>query len=271
MPTMSLDRLESVLSDASPRVIACSGGVDSLVLATVAARQRPDETLVAHAVTPAVPAAASACVHQAASREGWRLELVRSAEFDDERYLSNPVDRCFHCKSHLYAALDLLADRTLGDGAVLMSGANIDDLGEYRPGLLAAEERGVRHPFVEAGIDKRTIREIARRLDLDVAELPASPCLASRLYTGTRVSVARLRAVELGEESLRTALSIDVVRCRIRDDDVIVEVEADRRESIDDARLAATLELMRAAAPGLVAIRLDDRPYRPGRAFVVSA
>lgn len=268
---MSLDRLESVLSDASPRVIACSGGVDSLTLATVAARQRPNETLVAHAVTPAVPAAATARVHAAARREGWRFELVTSAEFDDERYLANPVDRCFHCKSHLYAALDLLADRELGGGAVLMSGANLDDLGEYRPGLQAAAERGVRHPFVEAEIDKHTIREIARHLDLDVADLPASPCLASRLYTGTRVSVARLRAVELGEESLRAALSIDIVRCRIRADEVIVEVAGDRRGAVDDATLSTTLELMRSAAPKLTSIRLDDRPYRPGRAFVVSA
>lgn len=251
-------------------MVACSGGVDSLVLATVAHRELPRSTLVAHAVTPAVPAAATVRVHTAASREGWPLEIVHSDEFADERYLANPVDRCYHCKSHLYDALGVLADQRSTADATLLSGANLDDLGEYRPGLDAAAERGVRHPFVEAGIDKAGIRSIARELRLDVAELPASPCLASRLYTGTRVTVARLRAVEMGEELIRTQTGIGVVRCRVREDQVVVEVDGDARAALDDDLLDATFELMRLSEPGLASIRLDDRPYRPGRAVLRS-
>lgn len=268
---MSLDRLERALADVAPRVIACSGGVDSLVLATVAARQHPDGTMVAHAVTPAVPAAATARVHAVAAREGWQLETVTPGEFDDERYLANPVDRCFYCKEHLYLALDVLADRLVGGDRTLMSGANLDDLGEYRPGLEAAAARGVRHPFVEAEIDKPAVRSIARELGLEFADLPASPCLASRIYTGTRVSVERLRAIDLGEELIRARLGIGVVRCRVRDDSVIVEVESEHRALVDPSTLAATLDLMRTAAPQLESITLDDGPYRPGRAFVVTA
>lgn len=264
----TLSAIEAVLADATPRVIACSGGVDSLTLATVAWRQRPDDTVIAHAVTPAVPAAATARVHAAADRGRWRFESVSSNEFDDPRYLENPTDRCFYCKSHLYDALQLLTDELhLGD-AVLMSGANVDDLGEYRPGLQAAAERGVRHPFVEAGVDKQGIRNVARELGLDVADLPASPCLASRLYTGTRVTVDRLRAIELGEELVKSLTGLGIVRCRVRDDEVIVEVEEHARPQMGDDTLSAVLDLMRSAEPGLTAIGLDDRPYRPGRAFI---
>jgi uncharacterized protein len=211
-------------------MIACSGGIDSLLLATIAHRVNPAETVVAHAVSAAVPGAATGRVAAAARAEGWTIELVSSGEFDDERYLSNPTDRCYHCKSHLYVTLERLAARLAHRrGWNLLSGANVDDLGDYRPGLLAASEHGVRHPYVEARLDKADIRKVAHDLGLTFADLPASPCLASRLYTGTRVTETRLRAIDIGEELIRTSAGIDVVRCRLRGDDVIVEVsEPDR-------------------------------------------
>src|SRR5207249_1462817 len=116
----------------------------------------------------------------------WQLQLVHSREFDDEQYLANPRNRCFHCKRHLYGELAALSARLPEfEGWTLLSGANLDDLGEYRPGLEAAAERAVRHPFIETGIGKAQIRAIARVAGLSFSELPASPCLASRLYTGT--------------------------------------------------------------------------------------
>src|SRR5690606_35929111 len=134
---------------------------------------------------------------------------VTTGEFQSEDYLSNPSNRCYHCKSNLYSSLEQLAG-TVSGGTTLLSGANLDDLGEYRPGLMAAAEKQVRHPFIEAGIDKAMIRAIARHLKLPFAELPASPCLASRLYTGTRVTPARLRAVEVSEMLVRENAGIAV-------------------------------------------------------------
>ncbi len=263
----ALGRLTAVLADIPERVVACSGGVDSLVLATVAA-SAPGSTRVAHTATPAVPGDATARVVDHADRRGWHLDVVRSGEFDDERYLANPTERCYFCKSNLYDAIAALVDGSGDDAPTILSGANTDDLGEYRPGLDAAAERSVRHPFVEAGIGKADIRAIAHHLGLAEAELPASPCLASRLYTGTRVTPSRLRAVEAGEALVRERTGLGVVRCRVRDDAVLVEVPDVDRELVTDAILDDVATTMRSVEPSIVSVELDDRSYAPGRAFL---
>ncbi len=272
-PEAASSRLRSLLATVPRRVVACSGGIDSLLLATVAHREDPAATVVAHTVTPAVPDDATERVVDHARREGWDLVIVRSREFDDERYLANPTDRCYHCKRNLYAAIDEVREHRAaapggGGGERILSGANLDDLGEYRPGLVAAAEHDVAHPYVEASISKSEIRAMARRLGLAEAELPASPCLASRLYTGTRVTASRLGAVDAGERALRELLGVDVVRCRIRGTAVLVEVPAGDRHLVDGAALDAVAAAMRAVEPEITTVGLDDEAYRPGRAFV---
>lgn len=266
-PDETLDALHAVLDDCGAVVVACSGGIDSLLLATVAHRRAPGRTVVGHTVTPAVPGEGTARVLAHARRGGWRLELVRSKEFDDERYLSNPTDRCYFCKTSLYDALDELRQQLDLDEAIVLSGANIDDLGEYRPGLAAAAEHGVRHPYVDAVMGKAEIRSLARHLGVVEAELPASPCLASRLYTGTRVTAARLRAVEVGEAVLRQA-GLLVVRCRVREDEVLVEVPDERRADVGRELLDDVAAAMRAVEPGIGSVALDPVAYRPGRAVI---
>lgn len=268
VPSMKLTQLRQALDATPARIVACSGGVDSLLLATVAHRAAPENTVVAHAVTPAVPAAATARVIAQAERENWTLELVRSAEFDDERYLANPRNRCYFCKSHLYAAIGELPTRA---GATVLSGANTDDLGEYRPGLVAAEENGVRHPFIEAVYGKEDIRSVARELGLNFAELPASPCLASRLYTDTAVTPSRLQSIEIGEDLLRMLTGIDVVRCRLREDVVLIEVTAEDHELVTTDVIDRVATAMRTVEPSLRDVVLDDKPYRPGRALKLLA
>jgi uncharacterized protein len=265
----ALSRLEAVLESVPRRVVACSGGIDSVLLATVAHRANPESTVVAHTVTPAVPGADTGRVVAAAAEEGWQLQLVRSREFDDERYLGNPTNRCFFCKSHLYTALDeLVACLDTSDPVTVLSGTNVDDLGEYRPGLQAAAEHGVRHPFIEAAMGKSDIRAVAESLGLSVAGLPASPCLSSRFYTGTRINPVRLHAVEVGEAALRQATGIDVVRCRVRGDEVLVETPLAERRRVTAAHLAVVADAMRAVDPELASVRLDESPYRPGRAVL---
>ena len=258
------DRLATMPS----RVVACSGGVDSLLLADLACADPRAATLVVHSVTPAVPEAATVRVVTTAHRLGWRLRLVRSGEFDDERYLANPTDRCYHCKTHLYDELERVAAVADLPDATVLSGANTDDLGEYRPGLRAAAEHEVRHPYVEAGVGKREIRLLARARGRTWHDLPAAPCLASRLYSGTRVSPSVLAAVERGEQVLREVAGARVVRCRVRGRAVRVEVGADERHRVTDAVLGAVTRAMRSVAADLEPAELDDRPYAPGRAFV---
>jgi len=273
----ALARLHAVLDDVPHRIIACSGGIDSLLLAVVAHGAAPETTTIAHTVTPAVPGDGTARVVAHAERAGWDLRVVRSGEFDDEAYLSNPTDRCYHCKTNLYDAIDTLRDgipvtrRRSNDatlGAVVLSGANLDDLGEYRPGLAAAAEHFVRHPYVEARITKTEIRAVARLLDLAEADLPASPCLASRLYTGTRVTPSRLRAIEAGEALVRERTGVTVVRCRVRDDAVLVEVADTDRALVDSDVLAGLATTMASIEPSMTSVALDDGAYAPGRAFV---
>ena len=260
-------RIEAVLAQLGDRVIACSGGIDSTLLAVVANRTASARTIVAHAVSPAVPSEATERVRHLARSGAWDLRIVRSGEFEDESYLSNPVNRCYFCKSNLYASLDAVA-RELGGSGTILSGANVDDLGEYRPGLMAAAERGVRHPWVEAGFGKKEIRALARELDLPFAELPASPCLASRLYTGTRVTADRLRAVHACEKLVKERTGLEVVRCRIRETEMLVEVQLGAGDLIDAGLLAEVARLAASIEPAIGSASLDRAAYSPGRAFV---
>ncbi len=262
-----LKRLNTVLEATSPRLVACSGGVDSMLLATLAHRQKPEETIVVHAVGPAVPAAASTRIKRWAHQEKWQLQLVNAGEFDDPEYLANPVNRCFHCKKNLYRTLREIREQ-LDSSSVLLSGTNLDDLDEFRPGLEAAKQAGVRHPFVEASITKPQLREIARLSALPFADLPAAPCLASRLYTGTKVQADLLRLIDQTEEWIREKTSLAVVRCRIHQQEMRVEVE---NPSVMEKHLELVHNLrarVLEASDHINSVVIDPKPYQPGRAFV---
>ena len=213
-------RIEEILGSMGRVAIAVSGGVDSMTLAHVADRAGGVEPAVYHALSPAVPAEATARVERHAARFGWTLEILNAGEMQDPDYLANPLNRCFFCKTNLYGRISGFTDR------VILSGANLDDLGDYRPGLEAARNHRVRHPWVEAGIGKSVIRGLARRLGLDdVAELPASPCLSSRIETGIPVTRDRLALIAEVEGLVRAEVGDTTLRCRIRRDGVVVELE----------------------------------------------
>jgi uncharacterized protein len=215
-------QLEVVIEGIGPLALALSGGVDSMTLAHVAQARLGDRAVMYHALSPAVPAEASARVLRHAEAAGWRLEVINAGEMGDPRYLENPVNRCFFCKSNLYGRIAGLTEQTI------VSGTNVDDLGDFRPGLEAARENKVRHPYVEVGLVKDDIRGLARRLGLDdLSELPAAPCLSSRIETGLRVTTERLALVEAVETALCDVLGQGVIRCRVRGSGVVVELGVD--------------------------------------------
>ena len=262
--------LQAILSELGSAVVAVSGGVDSLLLATLTHHVLPGRMVAAHATSPAVQDECTARVRAEAHRQGWRTVEIETGEFTDESYLSNPFDRCYFCKTHLYAKLTALAQSltaALGTTPVVLSGANTDDLGEHRPGLTAAREHGVRHPFVEAAISKSDIRAIACKLSLPFALIPASPCLASRIYTGTRVTPQALAAVAAGEKYLKRHLNIDIVRCRVRETVMLVETTAEAQHLLTQNVLAELERLVTGIFPAVRSARLDPQAYRPGRAF----
>jgi uncharacterized protein len=216
-----------------------------------------------HAVSPAVPPEATERTRALAARFGWRLQVLDAGEFSDPEYLRNPANRCYFCKSSLYGSI---ARRT---GAQMVSGTNQDDLRDFRPGLEAAAKHGVRHPYVECGIDKAGVRAIAARLGLgEVAELPASPCLSSRLETGIRVTPSALGLVHAVETAVAQRLQASTVRCRLRSAGISVELDeaALARAGASGPGLREQVEALCAARghPGAV----EFTRYRMGSAFL---
>lgn len=255
MTDETIVRLREALARTPRLAIAVSGGVDSMTLAHVA--HGAIDVQMVHALSPAVPAEATARVRAHAGRHGWELVTTAAGEFDDERYVSNPSDRCYFCKTNLYDRIATLTDRPIA------SGANLDDLGDYRPGLLAAGERGVVHPLVEAGIDKQGVRAIARRLKLDdLSELPAQPCLASRVETGIAIEARDLAFIDEVERAVRQAVpGQEEVRCRITRRGVVLEL-ADAGHAGEAETIARRLAAMARRDFAGVA------PYRRGSAFL---
>ena len=248
-----------VLEGIGEVAIALSGGVDSMTLAHLA-RASGARAAMFHAVSPAVPPHATARVREHALAHGWDLHVVGAGEFDDPDYMANPVNRCYFCKSNLYARL------RAATGAVICSGTNTDDLGDFRPGLAAASEQGVRHPFVEAGIDKAAIRALARDLGLpDLAELPAQPCLSSRVETGLAIDPADLAMIDRVEQWLTARLGPGDIRCRVTRDGLRIEVPPAQIAEVQ-GRLRKPLE-SEIAGYRLAAIA----PYRMGSAFLREA
>lgn len=251
------DRLDAALARHDALAVAVSGGVDSITLATFAHRRGLPISVI-HAVSPAVPAEATARVERLAREEGWALTVTGAGEFDDPRYRENPADRCYFCKTNLYARIRGLTDRPIA------SGANLDDLGDYRPGLIAAAEQRVVHPLVEARVTKAQVRALARALDLgDIAELPAQPCLSSRVETGIAIDADDLAFVGRVEARLTALIPGGTVRCRITRSGVTVELG---EEAMDHAAAVETVVSDLCAAAHRV--YAGTRAYRRGAMFI---
>jgi uncharacterized protein len=241
-------------------IVAFSGGVDSSVVAAIAHRALGVRALAVTAVSPALASGELRGARRVARAIGIRHETITTAELEREGYRANDRDRCYHCKSELYDRLVALG-RSNGYAAVL-SGANADDLGDWRPGLAAAAERGVLHPLVEAGAGKAEVRLMARELALPSAEKAASPCLASRIPYGTSVDRETLARIDRAETALKR-LGYTVLRVRHHGAVGRVELAADElpRALSADGRNQIVAALTRA---GYDRVEISERPFRSG-------
>jgi len=206
-------------------VVAYSGGADSTLVAAVAGRALGDHALAVTAVSPSLPPGELGEARRVAEALGVRHRTVRTRETEAEAYLANGTDRCYHCKSELYEVLARVAEEA--GGSIVVSGANLDDLGDYRPGLRAAEEHGVRHPLVEVGLTKQDVREAARGLGVPTWDKPASACLSSRIAFGVRISVEELSRVGRAERLLK---ELGFRQCRVRVHGDVARLEVDRED-----------------------------------------
>jgi uncharacterized protein len=256
--------LREIVRAYESAITAFSAGVDSTLVAVVAQQELGHAALAATAVSASLAPSELDDARQLAETLGLNHRLVHTSEVQDERYASNPVDRCYFCKTHLYTELELLAQQT--GARFILNGLNVDDLGDWRPGARAAAERQdhVRSPLHEAGMGKTAIRQAALQLGLPNWDKPALACLSSRLPYGERVTPEKLERIGRAEQALH-ALGFRQLRVRHFADRARVEIAPDeliRVQSNDDLRARIEADLL---ALGFPAVEIDPRGYRSGR------
>lgn len=226
--TSPLDRLRARIAQEKQLIVAFSGGVDSALVAAVAAEVLGQKALAVTAVSPSLPERERAGARDLMRAHGVKHLEVATDEFTRPEYVKNAGDRCYHCKSALFDAITPLSDLL---GAPVALGTNLDDLGDHRPGLAAAKVHGSLAPMVDAEMSKADVRAAAAELGLEVAAKPAAACLSSRIAYGDPVTPEAVRAVELAERGLHDR-GLDRVRVRSHANGTVarVEVPADQIE-----------------------------------------
>jgi uncharacterized protein len=253
-----VEELESRIAQLGSAVVAFSGGVDSSLVAALASRALNDRALAVTAISPALATGELDGARGVATAIGIRHETITTDELAREGYRENDRDRCYHCKSELYDQLAALATRR-GFEAVL-SGANAEDAGDWRPGLTAAAEHGVVHPLLEAGVGKDEVRALARALGVPSADKPASPCLASRIPYGAAVDPAVLRQIDNAEQALKQ-LGFRILRVRHYGELARIELHADElaRAQVEPEPLLAAVR-----GAGYAQVEISRQPFRSG-------
>lgn len=265
----SYDALLDWFRERESALVAYSGGVDSTLLARAAHDALRERALAVTAVSASLAPRELEAATELASAIGIRHLLEQSAETTRPEYLVNDDQRCYHCKQELYTICARVAQEN--DLAVIVNGLNTDDLGDHRPGSRAAEEAGVRSPYVELGIDKAAIREYSRHLGLPTADKPELACLASRFPTGTPITISALGRVAAAEEVV-AALGFSQYRVRFHGDLARIEVPAaELRRLADKALRQQLLDGVRAAGFRFVTVDLAGYGRGSSNAIAMAA
>jgi uncharacterized protein len=255
------DQLLQRMAGYGSCAVAYSGGVDSAVVAKAARLALGDAAVAVTGASASLAAGELEEARRVAQLIGVRHEVLETRELDNPDYVANAPDRCYHCKTELYGEFQELA-RRLGL-AVLVDGVNVDDLDDYRPGMRAAGQFGVRSPLAECGFTKQEVRQLAADWQLPVADKPAAPCLSSRVAYGVEVTPERLRMIDAAEQVLRS-LGVSNLRVRYHADDVArIEVPVEEIGNCCDG-IVRTALIEELHALGFKFVTLDLEGFRSG-------
>lgn len=252
--------LRRLMREMQMVLVAYSGGVDSAYLALIATLELGEKAVCVIGISPSVSQVQREEARKIAADFSFNFQTIATDELENPAYQANPSNRCYFCKTELYGKLSALAgERNI---EYILDGTNTDDLGDYRPGKIAARENGVRSPLIEVGLSKNEIRELSRKHHLSTWDKPASPCLSSRIAYGVPVTIERLSKVERGEEILRRA-GFREFRVRVHDEIARLEIAP------GEMKRALNLEMTEKLAQqfrklGFKFVTLDLHGYRSG-------
>ena len=261
-----LDNLVKWFTDKNKVMIALSGGVDSAVVAYAAFQALGNSAIAVTADYKTLSQEELLSAKQVCSEIGIEQMILDYSELENEDFVKNDSNRCFHCRMELGDHLIKLAKTHSVE--IIVDGTNIDDLGDYRPGIQALKENGIRSPLVETKFIKSEIRDIAKSVGLSVHDRPANSCLASRIPWGQRVTAERLTRIELGETLVKQITKLKQVRVRDIQGCAKIEVDKERISIFDENIINQLSEKLKVI--GFTSVEIDKDGYRPGKINVVS-
>lgn len=263
---VELDPLVNWFENKGKVMIALSGGVDSALVAYAAFQKLSHMAIAVTADYKTLSEEELQTSKQICSEIGISQLFLDYNELENEKFTKNDSTRCFHCRMELSSHLIELAKKNNVD--VIVDGTNIDDLGEYRPGIEALKQNGIRSPLVETNFSKSQIRDAARLVGLSVYDKPSNSCLASRIPWGQRVTAEKLTRIEFGETIIKQITKIKQIRVRDLNGLAKIEVEKEMISMLQDSILEQITEKLKMI--GFTAVVVDQEGYKPGKINVIA-